>query len=604
LSRIRFGPALVAIVAFAVFANTLSHQFVYDDHSVIVENPLVHDIGNWRQIVASPWWPRGLYRPLTSLTIAANWTAAPNAPFGFHLVNLLAHAAAATLVYLLASRLMAPAGALAAGLLFAVHPVHVEAVANVVGRAEILAGLFVVASAICYLRYGDAPGEGGGGRGRAAAAGTLVAAVLALASKESAFALPGLLAVVDWARGRATGEPVRARFRRTWPLWCAALLVSVGWLWLRSTIVGDLAGDIPAPGLADTTVAERVAIMLPVVTQYLRLLLFPLHLSAEYSPDFLPASPMFGARALVGLVLLAGCIGLAVLLQRRAPLVTAGIAWTAAAIFVVGNVLVPSGVLLAERTLYVASIGACVAAGSIWEQLYRRRRDAAIAVLAVVLLAGAVRTMTRSPIWRDDPTFFPQLIADAPGSYRADWVSGMLAYMAGDSVAGEGHMREGFRVYAGNGAMLSDFAVVMERQHRWGEAAKYFWASFVADSGRASDAARAVANHVQAGHLDSAQVLLDAAQRIQPASRDLAISESHLAMARGDARRSLVLRWRAAKELATDWRYWHLTAEAAVPARDCGALLEALERVRALRPGMERARQLGDSARAMGCNEG
>ena len=594
--------ALVALAAFAVYTNTLSHQFVYDDHSVIVENPMVHDIANWRQIVASPWWPRGLYRPLTSLTLAANWTAAPGAPFGFHLVNLLAHAAAAALVCLLAARLMAPAGALAAGLLFAVHPVHVEAVANVVGRAEVLAGLFVVASAICYLRFGDASANGEGVGNRAlAAAGTLAAAVLALASKESAFALPGLLAVVDWARARTTGEPVRARFRRTFPLWCAALLVSVGWLWFRSTIVGELAGDTPAPGLANTTVGERVAIMLPVVAEYLRLLLFPLRLSAEYSPDFLAASPVFGARALVGLGLLGGCIGLAVVLQRRAPLVTAGIAWTAAAVFVIGNVLVPSGVLLAERTLYVASVGTCVGAGWIWEQLYRRRREAAIAVLAVVLIAASIRTMTRSPIWRDDPTFFPRLIADAPGSYRADWVSGMLAYMAGDSVAGERHMREGFRVYAGNGAMLSDFAVVMERQRRWGEAAKYFWASFVADSGRASDAARAVANHVQAGHLDSAQVLLDAAQRVQPASRDLAISESHLALARGDAARSLVLRRQAAAELPNDWRYWLLTAEAAVPARDCGALREALERVQALRPGMGRVRQLGDSARAMGC---
>jgi hypothetical protein len=66
-------PALAALVAFAVYANTLPHQFVYDDVSVIVANPRLHALANWREIVTSPWWPRGLYRPLTSLTLAANW---------------------------------------------------------------------------------------------------------------------------------------------------------------------------------------------------------------------------------------------------------------------------------------------------------------------------------------------------------------------------------------------------------------------------------------------------------------------------------------------------------------------------------------------------
>ena len=192
---------------------------------------------------------------------------------------------------------------------------------------------------------------------------------------------------------------------------------------------------------------------------------------------------------------------------------------------------------------------------------------------------------------------------DAPGSYRADWVAAMLSYMAGDSVKGERLMRRGLDVYAGNGAMLSDFAVVMERQRRWDEAAGYFWRSFQADSARAIDAARAVANLIQGGRLDSAQVLLQAAQRVQPDSPDLAISESHLALARGDAARSVVLRRRVAEQIPGDWRYWHLTAEAALRARDCEALREALQRWGSIRPGMRRAAQLGDSARAV-CGNG
>jgi hypothetical protein len=585
-------PALAALVAFAVFANTLSHDFVYDDHSAIVENQRVHGLGNWREILTGPYWPRGLYRPFTSFTLAANWTLDPGDPSGFHLVNVLLHAVTAALVTVLGGRIMGSRGALAAGLLFAVHPLHVEAVANVVGRAEVMAAGFAIAASLAYLRYGDRAGG-------LAAAGALGATLLALASKESAFGLPGVLLGVDWARARAWGEPYRERLARTGPLWVAVLLVAVGWLWLRSTIVGELAGDLPAPGLARTSLWDRIPIMLPIVPEYVRLLLFPARLSAEYSPDFLPVRPGFGLPALAGLVLLAACVAAAVLLRRRVPAATAGLFWTGAAIFVVSNLLVPSGVLLAERTLYLASVGTCLALGGIWELLDREHSRPAIALLALVAALGAARTWTRSQVWRDDYTFFPNVVADAPGSYRADWVAAMLSYMAGDSTEGERLMRRGLKTYGGNGAMWSDFAVVMERQRRWGEASDYFWRSFQADSGRGSDAARAVANLIQDRQLDSAEVLLAAAQRKLPDSPDLAISESHLALARGDAARSLALRRGAAERNPRDWRYWHLTAEAALPARDCRALREALDRLEALRPGTPRGTQLADSARVV-----
>ncbi len=595
-------PALAALAAFAAYASTLSHQFVYDDLSVIVANPRLHHLANWREIVTSPWWPRGLYRPFTSLTLAANWTLGPDRPFDFHLANVLMHAAAAAALCVLAARFMSPPAALAVGLLFALHPVHVEAVANVVGRAEVLATLFVILSALAYLRYGDLTEDGRSPLARGvAAAATLAAAVLALGSKESAFALPGILLVTDWARARVEGQPFVARVSRSGPLWAAALALTIGWLWLRTVVVGELAGDAPAPGLAGTGVLDRVAIMLAVVPEYVRLLLFPARLSAEYSPGFLPVSTRIGPSGWLGLVLLLVSAGIAVAARRRAPMVTAGLAWTAVALFVVSNVLVPSGVVLAERTLYLASAGVCLTGGWLWGLGYARRRTIAIAALAVVLTMAFLRTHSRAGVWRDDSTFYPQLVADAPGSYRADWVASMLSYMRGDSTSGERLMRRGFTAYAGNGAMWSDFAVVLERQRRWSEAAGAFWSSFSADSGRAIDAARAVGNYVQAGQLDSAALRLEVAERALPGSVDLRISESHLALARGDVAHALALRHAAATAHPEDWRFWLLTAEAAVPAHRCAPLREALDRLQALRPELHRLPALRDSAAARGC---
>jgi len=133
-SRTWLSALLVFGTAAAVFAQTAAYDFTFDDIGIIKNRELFHSLAHWREILVSAWWTNTLYRPLTALTLAANWSASGGAPWLFHATNALMHAAASVLVFLLGRRLL-KRGALAAGLLFAVHPVHVEAVANVVGRA-------------------------------------------------------------------------------------------------------------------------------------------------------------------------------------------------------------------------------------------------------------------------------------------------------------------------------------------------------------------------------------------------------------------------------------------------------------------------------------
>ncbi len=156
-------------------------------------------------------------------------------------------------------------------------------------------------------------------------------------------------------------------------------------------------------------------------------------------------------------------------------MVSAGIAWTASAVFVVSNVVDPSGVVLAERTLYLASVGACLAGGWLWglgdglgePSRCRARRGPG---------GGVSPDLNRSRVWRDEATFFPRLVVDAPGSYRATGSQGCCPICGAIRCLVSGSMRRGFTVYSGNGAMWSDFAVVLERQRRWSEAAGAFWA--------------------------------------------------------------------------------------------------------------------------------
>ena len=419
----RLGALLVFLAGVALYTPTARYGFTYDDVPIIASQPLLHSLAHWREILLQPWWKYDLYRPLTSLTLAADWSLSGGNPQLFHLNNALLHGLASLLVFLLAVGLLPYGAALVAGLLFAVHPVHVEAVANVVGRAEVLATVFTLLAALAYRADGKLAAEGDTGSGRRwlSSFGTLAAVLCGLASKESAFAVPGVLLLVDWLSARRTGEPISKYLGRHWVLWAAVVALALEWLWIRAIVTDNPIGTYPAPGLEGLGLPERGLVMLPVVLEYIRLLLFPVRLSVDYSPDFLPVVERLTPRAVLGALMLIGCIWLALTLRRRAPVVSFSLAWIGGTLIIVSNLIVPSGILLAERTLYLPSVGACLLLAFLWEALRRRVGPPAVGAVAVVLAAGAIHSLMRSEIWRSDETLLPQLVRDAPGSFRADW---------------------------------------------------------------------------------------------------------------------------------------------------------------------------------------
>jgi tetratricopeptide (TPR) repeat protein len=188
--------------------------------------------------------------------------------------------------------------------------------------------------------------------------------------------------------------------------------------------------------------------MLGTVPEWVRLFIWPAHLRADYAPQEFDAATRFAAPQLLGLLwlLLAGLSGVAA--RRRHPAITFGIAWTAVALLPVSNLLVPTGVLLAERTLLLPSIGVVIAVAGlavpVWSHLRLTSRPLAWGALAgvtAVLAAGAARSADRQAAWRDTPAVLTQLVQDAPLDYRA-WL------MYG------GHLRQAGRVPEAKQAML------------------------------------------------------------------------------------------------------------------------------------------------------
>ena len=385
-----------------VYLGALGNHFAQDDNQIIAFNALVHHVsGLWRAF-ASPYWPAdvggGLYRPLAIASYALDWSLSGGATWWFHLVNLAWHAGASVAVASLARRWSGDRAALAAGLLFAVHPVHVEAVANVVGRAELMAALFAILSVYAALA-------------RDQLAWSAVALAAGLLSKENAVIVPGLVAG-GWILGFA--RPSRRRLAAYAATWVALGTLYLGMRWNASHEV--TVGGAIAPVFFG---ASHTAIRLTATAAFAddtRLLLFPLRLRVDYSPAerTLVTTPL-DPRFALGLLCFAAWAALLWLAWRRGRRIEAfGLGWLGIAYFPVSNLVVPVGVLIAERTLYMPSIGLALAVGA-WLNDLPIRRFATIIGLLVTM--GGVRTAFRVPVWQDSRTVLESELEDSPRSF-------------------------------------------------------------------------------------------------------------------------------------------------------------------------------------------
>lgn len=427
---------LVALVALTSSATTFLNHFAQDDMAIVVDDPRASDPGRWDEYLNEAYWPapmrRDLYRPLTSLLIGVERWAGNGATFPFKVIQLTLYAASAIAVLALAMRLLSPAAAVAAGLLFAAHPVHVEAVALAVTQAEVMVGLLATLAAIYYY---DRRRRGWPSRWDHAALAliTLVAAHF----KESGVMIPVLLMAVEAILFRTPSLWQRRRELAPLVLWqTLAVVVTVG---LRSRIPFDnLSGSFVAEAFEGMSIGSRTLTMLAVVPEWLRLLLWPATLSADYSPGTLMPATTWGLDQTVGLAILVLIGILAWRLRDRAPVITFGIAWCAIGIFPVSNVLLPTGIALAERTLFLPSVGVMLAVGAFLQGLpeafpARRRQVVAamVAVVALVTVLGISRSRSRHTVWRNNYTMWAQTVIDVPDSYRARMALGTLLMQAG-----------------------------------------------------------------------------------------------------------------------------------------------------------------------------
>jgi hypothetical protein len=283
--------------------------------------------GWWRDF-ANTYWPRSMggdgYRPLTVIAFRAQWLLADGKPQLFHAVNVVLHVVTAVAVFGLVASVLPSAAALVAAALYAVHPIHVEAIANVVGQSELIVALLITLAVTLYVRA----------RNQAALRwpGWLTIGALYLVAcfvKEHAIVLPALLLVAELTvvTDRAPGRQRLSRLRTPY---LALGAVALAYLFVRSRVVlGGGAGFVPFLPfqVVKFEAQDRVLTAVGVVPDWVRLLLWPARLSAQYSPQYVEIAQGPSIAQLPGLLLLLGLLGLTIACWRRSPVTSFGIAW-------------------------------------------------------------------------------------------------------------------------------------------------------------------------------------------------------------------------------------------------------------------------------------
>jgi protein O-mannosyl-transferase len=440
--RPRRGAAIATFLLLAAgivcYSNGLAGDFTYDDKAIVRDDPRIRAPAGIAQIFTTPYFggPRGVgtgFRPILLTSYAVQWWIQGGRVVGYHVVNLLLHALVTLLLLRLLHRLSVPEpAAFAAALLFAVHPVHVEAVTSLVGRGETLAAAFVLAFVLTALAFRVARR-----RRNLLLAAALLWYALGLLTKESAAVAPALALVAFWRleEGNALRR-LGSALRKGLPLYLgAAVVLALDLVYRRWVLGGFLKSgsfrifELENP-LAPLAPLERASNAATILLRYVGRLVLPVHLSADESAWSIPVRHGFDAEGLAALALLGALVVAAVARERSRPDVAFGTLLFFAAFAPTANVFFPTGTIFAERLAYLPSAGFCLALGAAVVGGSRDERTVSrfrAGVLLAIALAFASRTVVRNRVWKDDETLFAETVRTSPQSakarYNLAWVS-------------------------------------------------------------------------------------------------------------------------------------------------------------------------------------
>lgn len=436
---------LIAVVVFIVFANSIGNQFAFDDKQIIVQNHLITSLKNIPRILGLTTGHIA-YRPIRDISYTIDYFFFGLNPVGYHLFNIFYHVVASIFAYLaLALLTKNDRIALLGALLFAVHPVQTDSVTYLSGRRDVLCGLFYLMGFYYFLKY----------RQQARYKYILIAFaayLLGMFSKEMAVTLPAIFFAYDFVMNLQQGSfykkipstihKVFIKYKILYP----GLFAVAGLFVFYKVVINNPSH---AKGYYGGDFSNDMLTMATVFAHYIKLLVFPLTLNADYSYNAFPVSTsLFEPATFFSVLLLLALFALiVVLLTERNRLLAFGGMWFFITLLPVAQIF-PHHELMAEHYLYIPVFGFVVVVAILFDRalavLPQRRAIYAGFMLVAVLLS--VRTIVRNGDWKNDLTLWTKTVATSPNCARARNNLGRALNAAGDPAAAILQFQEAIKI--------------------------------------------------------------------------------------------------------------------------------------------------------------
>ena len=440
---------LLAATSIGLYMSSLRYDFVWDDRLLILDNPYVQDTRLLAEGLTSDFWKiyedptrfRHYYRPTVTLITFFDYSIWGENPTGYHATNVALHLINVLLFFGSCLVLFRSSEtALVTAVLFAAHPIHTESVTWISGRTDLLACAFVLGSLLCTLQIGS----------KAASPRWVLASSLlfipALLSKEVAIVLPIALAChLHWLSTENKNLPY---FRAAI---AAQAVMGAIYLFIRTTVL-----EMPITVDAGRPLWLLLFNLPRILSRYLLKLVAPIELHAHDPmawalPDQWPLVVLASAVVLVA-------VGLITWLGHKDARALFGGAWVLIFLLPVLNAGTFTDVLVAERFLYLPSLGFCWIFGTAYQLAGHSRRTARAVATTMILLAG-LGTWSRNPVWGNELGLFEHMTESSPHYPLPHILLGDAYQNAGDPDRALQHYQTALELEPQNCKLLNAIAV-------------------------------------------------------------------------------------------------------------------------------------------------